>query len=556
MTYLSLFEKFKILFELLIETKYILIFLGLITILTVIYLIKKISGKKYLLLLIISLILVFIICIVKNYKVLSSTFNNFTTLFFTNIYFPSIYVYIVIIITSLILFITSIINKNKRRINKIMDITFFIINSLLLIVILNIIAKNNVDIFSVASLYTNKSLVAILEINMGVFVIWILTHIITYITNSICETKKVVYVASKLGIKNNKIRIRDNKLLLKKNKRLIKENKWLLESKIKLAEENKVLSENNNKLNETNKLLYQNNIRINEEKNILIIDKNKLSEENKILLEDSVKVKEENILLINNNNKLIEENSILVNNNNKLSKENKKLLENNNLVISNNMLLEEIKVTKEKEIQPTYSVNVNVFNDILNGTLAATYYETNITSDKQHEIVNPQEIYEGKYNIAVEEYQKNNATLEKKAVLEEVFNEEISKEDNVILNNDAIVENESVLEEKIERIIAEDKLPVNTITIKEPSKEEIISEIAKEDTIALKEKSTLTIEEKTKDIYTLEDYKQIIKMLNNLKSHSKNSNINIDEAVTISLINNYSIDDCLKFKEILESNLN
>ena len=32
--------------------------------------------------------------------------------------------------------------------------------------------------------------------------------------------------------------------------------------------------------------------------------------------------------------------------------------------------------------------------------------------------------------------------------------------------------------------------------------------------------------------------------------------IKIDDAVAISLIKNYSVDDCLKFKNILENNLN
>ena len=40
------------------------------------------------------------------------------------------------------------------------------------------------------------------------------------------------------------------------------------------------------------------------------------------------------------------------------------------------------------------------------------------------------------------------------------------------------------------------------------------------------------------------------------KDFTNSNNVSIDDAVTISLINNYSIDDCLKFKEILESNLN
>ena len=45
-------------------------------------------------------------------------------------------------------------------------------------------------------------------------------------------------------------------------------------------------------------------------------------------------------------------------------------------------------------------------------------------------------------------------------------------------------------------------------------------------------------------------------MLNTLKKHSIDHNITIDDAVAISLISNYSIEDCLKFKDILESTLN
>ena len=62
--------------------------------------------------------------------------------------------------------------------------------------------------------------------------------------------------------------------------------------------------------------------------------------------------------------------------------------------------------------------------------------------------------------------------------------------------------------------------------------------------------------EENKTNYTLEDYKKFISMLTELKKITHSNNVSIDDAITISLINNYSIDDCLMFKEILESNLN
>ena len=56
--------------------------------------------------------------------------------------------------------------------------------------------------------------------------------------------------------------------------------------------------------------------------------------------------------------------------------------------------------------------------------------------------------------------------------------------------------------------------------------------------------------------YSVDDYKKIIKMLTEIKNYANGTNINIDDAVAIGLINNYSIDDCMKFKNILENNLN
>ena len=45
-------------------------------------------------------------------------------------------------------------------------------------------------------------------------------------------------------------------------------------------------------------------------------------------------------------------------------------------------------------------------------------------------------------------------------------------------------------------------------------------------------------------------------MLNEVKNYSNGLNVNVADAVAISLISNYSVDDCMMFKNILENNLN
>ena len=487
MTYLSILEKLKILLNMLWDTKILLIFIGILLILTFIYCIKKITSKKYIILVLISLAVTFVISIITNYKILSNTFDNFTTMFFSNIYFPSIYAYIGILAITLFTFIRSILSRRQKRIYKIINSIVFILNSILLIIILNIIAKNKIDIFSIASLYTNKSLVAILEISTGLFIVWIITHLVIHTTNYICENRKkqTININSNLNLENNNV----------------------------LVEENKILLENNNTLTEENKILSEDNNRINNEYNILLESNNTLTEENKILSE--------------NNNKLVEENTILIESNNKL-------LEEKNTIL--------------KEILASNNQNNNTFelDNILNGILPVTYYENNnISNNFEYDLANPQKIYEEKYNTKLEELRKEVSIqdiVEDTIVVEETIND---------IQSNEIMSVEEITRKQKEKL-SKERLVSNTISLNELIEEKV--EDKSEEKII--EVTLENSNEKNNTTYTVEDYKNMIKILHSLKHYSNNSNITIDDAISISLISNYTIEDCLKFKELLESNLN
>lgn len=187
MSYLSIVEKFKILFDMVLDFKFIFIFLGILVIATFLYLIKKIDNRKYIMVITLSLLLILVIDIVINYKELSEVFDNFMTIFFSNIYFPSVYVYVGTLLIVAIAFITSMFNKMLNKIYKIINGITFIMNNILLVIILNIIAKNKIDVFTPNELYTNINLVAVLEISIGLFVVWVLSLVVVYITSVICD---------------------------------------------------------------------------------------------------------------------------------------------------------------------------------------------------------------------------------------------------------------------------------------------------------------------------------------------------------------------------------
>lgn len=459
MSYLSIAEKFKILFDMILDFKFIFIFLGVLVIATFLYLIKKIDNRKYIMIITLSLLLILGIDIVINYKELAEVFDNFMTIFFSNIYFPSVYVYVGTLLIVAIAFITSMFNKMLNKIYKIINGITFVMNNILLAIILNIIAKNKIDVFTPNSLYTNINLVAVLEISIGLFVLWILSLIVVYTTSVICD---------RIGNKRREFVIYDT----------------------------------------------------NSDVEGIDITKDVPSYNNVLTPVDAVsEVKEPSIVTyeIESNNvepEVIEEVSNVDTN---VGTDNVK--ENNN--------------------------NVVTFDDILNGRIPVNYYE-NVLSVDEHDIVNPQEVFENKYK----EY-KEKSNIES---FQDIVND--ANEDKVvIIKNNKAKDNLRINTVTLDSL--EDKNDiVDTMVTSESSGNENISEVTNELDNTDKIDVVTSNEEIRKDSYSLDDYKKFIAMLGELKDFTNSNNVSIDDAVTISLINNYSIDDCLKFKEILESNLN
>lgn len=459
MSYLSIVEKFKILFDMILDVKFIFIFLGVLVIATFLYLIKKIDNRKYIMIITLSLLLILGIDIVINYKELAEVFDNFMTIFFSNIYFPSVYVYVGTLLIVAIAFITSMFNKMLNKIYKIINGITFVMNNILLVIILNIIAKNKIDVFTPNELYTNINLVAVLEISIGLFVLWVLSLIVVYTTSVICD---------RIGNKRREFVTCD------------------INSDVEGIDITKDTSSYNNVLTP---------------------------------VEAVSEVKEPSIVTYE-----IESNNV----------EPEVIEEVSN--VDTNVGTDDVKENNS---------NVVTFDDILNGRIPVNYYE-NVLSVDEHDIVNPQEVFENKYK----EY-KEKSNIES---FQDIVND--ANEDKVvIIKNNKAKDNLRINTVTLDSL--EDKNDiVDTMVTSESSGNENISEVTNELDNTGKIDVVTSNEEISKDSYSLDDYKKFIAMLGELKDFTNSNNVSIDDAVTISLINNYSIDDCLKFKEILESNLN
>ena len=465
MTYLTILEKLQIFLDMILDSKILLVFIGIIIILSILNLLKVINNKKYILLLVASLLISLVVDISINYKSLSVTFDNFMNIFFTNIYFPSIYVYIGILVINLITFIISIFNINMKKGYKIINTIIFILNNIFLIIILNVVAENSIDIFSIESLYTNKNLVGILELNVIVFLLWIASLLVMYtveITSTAVLYKKEKSNSVEEDTEYTYTPVEDNYIY---NPQL--QNAYPYSSPV--LQDNYMYNSVESNIN--------NNI---EYKNIV-------EEEN-------------NNIPINLNNNIIANQTIII--------DNKGI---NNIEDTSSFTLDTPTNTSE-------NINNESFQDIVNDIREESII---IKKPVKEEITKVEEI----------------AKTEEISKVEEVKDIEESSNLNTIEL------------EKINKI--EENTNNNTVKL-----EELIREENKTNNIELQNSVAESPKEIKENLYNIEDYKKIITMLNSIKKITSSSNISIDEAVTLSLINNYSVDDCIRFKEILESNLN
>lgn len=187
MTYLSIMEKLIVLFNLLKESGFVLIFLGILLLSVILRMLKKIGNSRFFIMVVLSLFGAFLTVLFINYDILSRTFDKFLDILFTNIYFPSIYVYLFLIFSTYVVVIVTLLNKKIDYISRIINYIMSVLLNLILILNLNIVAKDRVDIFSVSSMYTNINLVSMLELSVNIYILWMLIISFIFIVNHVTE---------------------------------------------------------------------------------------------------------------------------------------------------------------------------------------------------------------------------------------------------------------------------------------------------------------------------------------------------------------------------------
>lgn len=174
----SLIDKFKILMNVIVSSPF---YIGLIVALLVmlglyIYSIKSrrvISKWIY-----ISIWLTFIaIIIVIYHEFFLELLDNLFDTVFMSLYFPNLSTYIITLIVSNYFFVYSVFSKEMKKPFKVINILNTALMDLLLIFIIGIVTKNNINVYDELTVYSNSNLLVLLEINSALFTSWLLLNL-------------------------------------------------------------------------------------------------------------------------------------------------------------------------------------------------------------------------------------------------------------------------------------------------------------------------------------------------------------------------------------------
>ena len=167
---LSIVEKIKLLFNTAISTPFFILY-AVVGILLVIFMIidikKKKKFSKYIY--IISGIFLITFFFIKYFNIILKVIDSFVEIVIKALYFPNLGIYIVMLIIANIIFVYNMISKKTYKSSKIIAGIITILIDFIFILIIGIISSEKIDITSEVKLYSDATMLTLLQISMALF---------------------------------------------------------------------------------------------------------------------------------------------------------------------------------------------------------------------------------------------------------------------------------------------------------------------------------------------------------------------------------------------------
>jgi len=91
------------------------------------------------------------------------------------------------IILSILIIVYTFVNKKTRGFIKSLNIIFFVFLIILFVLTLDVIVRNGINIYDKTEVFSNETIVVLIQMSTFIFVIWAILLFINYIVNVINE---------------------------------------------------------------------------------------------------------------------------------------------------------------------------------------------------------------------------------------------------------------------------------------------------------------------------------------------------------------------------------
>lgn len=221
MIQMSLFEQLAYLVEMIVSSP-LTIFLLFIICGFVALLIAEIKSKDKT----ISKILVYgfltstiLVAFIYNKSILM-LLDSFMDKVFETIFFPNIVTYVLILVFINTLLITLLLKNKVKEVYKVITFIATVQIDFLAILTLNTITKNDINIYSELTLYSDKTLLVLLQFTTEIFVLWLIIMFMATIISNLISMKNKELRKQNLGHIKNLIIRKKNNFEIKKNEKL------------------------------------------------------------------------------------------------------------------------------------------------------------------------------------------------------------------------------------------------------------------------------------------------------------------------------------------------
>lgn len=179
-------ERLKILFDLIISSPFFLSIVVIFLLTTfVLILYGRIKNKILKYVVAFGYLLIALLILIKYGKSIINLSDSLVDQVFSFLYFPNVIAYFCMILITIFALVATFVNKKTKFFTKSLNIITFVIILVLFVLTLDVIVKQDIDIYSKTEVYNSSTLVVLIQASTFIFAIWVFLLFLNYIVNKI-----------------------------------------------------------------------------------------------------------------------------------------------------------------------------------------------------------------------------------------------------------------------------------------------------------------------------------------------------------------------------------